>query len=173
MFELEIPDGDLPEDKRLGQALIGYCARRGRTEDLAAEVLRQRPHLQQQAIDWQEKSQEEEIGQAIAYLQAQTQSLVVLDNLEDLTQLAQPFYRDLIPTDLSCRLLFTSRQTYVGGQSLNLKVLPEAAALELLLQDLRRQPVLTQPDGAEHEAARSICAILGRLPLAMEKAAVH
>ena len=173
MFELDIPDGDLPEDKGLRQALIGYCARRGRIEELATEVLRQRPHLQRQATAWQEKSQEEEIGQAINYLQGHSQSLVVLDNLEDLTRLEQPIYRDLIPADLPCCLLFTSRQTYIGGQSLNLNGLPAAAALELLLSDPRRQPVLAKPDSDEHKAARSTCKILGYLPLALEILSVY
>ena len=158
----------------LAQRLIDYCARRGRSGELADVILQARFHLRQWAVAYQEQSQEEQIEQAVAYLQAQVHSLVVLDNLETMPLLEQPIYRDLIPADLPCHLLFTSRQSYTGQwHSLNLNVLMEAAALELLLGDPRRRPVLTQPGSAEHEAARSICAILGRLPLALEKAAVH
>jgi WD40 repeat protein len=174
---LNVKYDDLPGEGLTNQTreLVLLMDRQGRLTKLETAIRLARPNatLWRQAEDVN-LNQEEEIRLALDYLQSQHQALLIIDNLEDLNHLDQPLHRNIAPADLPCSLLFTSRQTYtLQWHSLNLNVLPEAAALELLLSDLRRQPVLVQSDSDEHEAACSICDILGCLPLAVETAAVH
>ena len=79
-----------------------------------------------------------------------------------------------IPAQLKCRLLFTTRrrESDLPFQSFELRVLPEDAALKLLLGSAARQRLLETP-GMEQDEARWICQMLGYLPLALALAAAY
>ncbi len=69
------------------------------------------------------------------------------------------------PQQVFCPNSLCKARGHVGKGNVN--VLPEEAALALLLRDPARQAVLA-PGHPEHEVARRICNMLGRLPLALE-----
>jgi WD40 repeat protein len=124
--------------------------------------------------DVAESSLDEQIRAAAGYLRVHPNTLVILDGLSDPTTLNVPASSDLIPAGLPCRLLFTTRRRDLGTFFLPIEVavLPEEAALHLLLHHPARQAVL-DPSHPEHAAARAICEILGYLPLALEIAGTH
>ena len=108
------------------------------------------------------------IRAAADYLYAHPDCLLVLDNVADPTQIRKPVTPDLIPAALRCRILLTTRWRNLGDiQPVEVTVLPEAPALQLLLRAPTRQSALDMAH-PEHAAARRICAVLGRLPLALE-----
>ncbi|MDY7075908.1 MAG: NB-ARC domain-containing protein [Chloroflexota bacterium] len=113
-----------------------------------------------------------QVRAAWSYLNAHPDALVVLDNVLDPALLNAPFLPGLVPAALSCRLLFTTRQRDFKGQfaPYELKVLPEDAAMRLLLHHPARQAIL-DADHPEHGWARVICITMGCLPLALELAA--
>jgi WD40 repeat protein len=116
---------------------------------------------------------DEQIRAAADYLRAHPDALLILDNLADPAELNRPVSLDLIPAALPCRLLFTTRRRDLGRfQAIEVTVLPEAAAMQLLLRHSSRQPILSVAH-LEHAAAQTICAILGYLPLALEIAGAH
>jgi WD40 repeat protein len=79
----------------------------------------------------------------------------------------------VIPAGLPCRVLFTTRRRDLGRSTpVKVTVLPEDAALQLLLRHPQRQNILN-PAHPEHAVARDICATLGYLPLALEIAGAH
>ncbi len=106
------------------------------------------------------------------YLDAHPDSLVIFDNVVEPSELNVPFSPDLIPANLRCRTLFTTRQRDFPRtfQPFEVKVLPEMAAMRLLLRS--RSEVLEEhhPDWGW---ARIVCASLGWLPLALELAAAY
>ncbi|HSN76212.1 MAG TPA: CHAT domain-containing protein [Anaerolineae bacterium] len=111
---------------------------------------------------------------AARYLASHLDSLLVLDNLADPTSvLRQPVGEQLVPDDLRCRVLFTTRQRDLGRfVAVEVLELPEEPALRLLLRHPDRQPVL-DPAHSDHGAAQAIARMLGRLPLALEIAGAY
>ncbi|MCB0062462.1 MAG: WD40 repeat domain-containing protein, partial [Caldilineaceae bacterium] len=108
------------------------------------------------------------------YFHQHPDSLLIFDNVTDPTPLSRPVSGDLIPAGLRCHLLFTTRRRDLGSFSpVELTVLPNDAALRLLLSHPNRQWLLDDPDHSDYAAAQRICAILGGLPLALEIAAAH
>jgi len=119
------------------------------------------------------RSPDEQILAAIRYLRDHTDALVILDNLADPASLNRPIGAEVVSAALPCRILFTTRQRDLGRlQAVEVTVLPEDAALKLLLRHPSRQPIL-KPTHPEHEEAQAVCAVLGYLPLALEVAATH
>ena len=97
--------------------------------------------------------------------------MLVFDNLEDPAQLARPVGAEASLLTLGCRILFTTRQRELGRfQPIEVSVLPEGPALQLLLRDDSRHPVRDDPDHPERSEATAICRMLGYLPLALELA---
>lgn len=111
--------------------------------------------------------------QAWAYLDARPDALVIFDNVVEPTGLNVPFAPGLIPTNLRCRTLFTTRQRDFprNFRPFEVKVLPEMAAMQLLLRE--RPEVLLEEHHPEWGVARIVCALLGWLPLAPELAAAY
>ncbi len=106
------------------------------------------------------------------YLDAHPESLVILDNILEPFDLNVPFSLDLIPANLRCRTLFTTRQRNFPStfRPFEVKVLPEMAAMRLLL---RARPEVLEEQHPEWGWARIICASLGWLPLALELSAAY
>jgi WD40 repeat protein len=176
-FRLDVKYADLPAQglTHKNRELVLLMERQGRLPQLEVIIRQMRPNQTLLGLKNGDKlSQEEEISLALTYLYNQHKALLIIDNLEDLNGITQPLLLAIALVDLPCHLLFTTRQTsHRGLPSLNLNVLSELDALKLLLNDARCQMVLDELDSTEYEAARSICEILGRLPLALETAAVH
>jgi len=109
---------------------------------------------------------------AWAFLDARQDALVVLDNVIEPAKLNIPFAPGLIPANLRCRTLFTTRQRDFprGFQPYEVKVLPEMAAMHLLL---RARPEVLDEHHPDWGVARVVCAMLGWLPLALELAAAY
>jgi hypothetical protein len=102
------------------------------------------------------------------YLNQHRDALVIFDNVEEPRNLNVPFAAGLIPANLQCRTLFTTRKRDfpVPFQPFEVKTLPEPAAMHLLLRHPSRQPIL-EPNHPDHGLARVICITLGYLPLAL------
>jgi len=121
-------------------------------------------------LRWAEndRPRDEQIRAAFAAINRRPQSLLVLDNLPDPAALAIPLLADCVTEDLRCRLLFTTRRHDLGRfAGVEVTVLPEEPALRLLLRHPSRRAVL-DASNPEHEHARAIARMLGRLPLALE-----
>ena len=115
----------------------------------------------------------EQVRAAAGYLRDHPDALQILDNLADPSNLNSPVSADLVPAGLPCHILFTTRRRDLGRfQALEVTVLPEDAALKLLLRHPSRWEILN-PTHPEHEEAKTTCAVLGYLPLALEVAATH
>lgn len=115
---------------------------------------------------------ETEQAAAVAnHLCRHSDALLVLDNVSDPASLTLPVLPGVIPADLPCRMLFTTRPHGLSQfTTLEVAELPEDAALDLLLRADSRQPIL-EASHREHAEARTICRTLGNLPLALELAA--
>jgi hypothetical protein len=97
----------------------------------------------------------------------------VLDNLPDPATLAAPVLPGCTPEELGCRLLITTRRHDLGRfAGVEVTVLPEEPALQLLLRYPSRRVAL-DPSHPDHEHARAIARMLGRLPLALELAGAY
>lgn len=95
----------------------------------------------------------------------QQDCLIVFDDVQEYSEIEAV----LPPVELGFRVLLTTRARMPRGiQWLNLGVLSEAAALELL-----RKLVGNRRVDAELEAARQLCAWLGYLPLGLEEVGKH
>ena len=126
-------------------------------------------------LRWAESNRprDEQIRAAYVELNRRPNALLVLDNLPEPAALAVPVVPDCVPEDLQCRLLFTTRRRDLGRfAGVEVTVLPEDAALRLLLRHPSRRAALdsSHPD---HEHARAIARMLGRLPLALELAGAY
>jgi len=98
-------------------------------------------------------------------------ALLVLDNLPNPAQLARPVASEGIPVNLPCPILFTTRQRELGKfRRIDISELPEEPALQLLLRYESRHPIRDDPNHPERHEAKSICRLLGWLPLALELA---
>ncbi len=119
-----------------------------------------------QALDQQVRSAFDALGRW-------KKALLVLDNLQDPGTLNRPIVSGCIPAGLSCRLLFTTRRRDLGlFTPVEVTVLPEDSALQLLLRHPNRQPAI-KPGDPDHEPAVAITRMLGRLPLALELAGAY
>ncbi|HLM71763.1 MAG TPA: NB-ARC domain-containing protein, partial [Polyangiaceae bacterium] len=113
-----------------------------------------------------------------AFLKGRPRALLVFDNVEDPLDLRTP-KPGFIPEQLGCRLLFTTRRRELGLSfaSIDVRVLPEEAALRLLLSSDARRGLLERGEetgaAAEMVAARTICRTLGYLPLALVLSAAY
>jgi WD40 repeat protein len=120
-----------------------------------------------------DRSLDEQIRAAASYLQGHRDALLILDNLTDPVDLNRRVTTDLVPTALPCRILFTTRRGELRRfRGVEIPVLSEDAALRMLLRHPSRQPIL-DPTHPERKEARTICAVLGYLPLALEIAGTH
>ena len=118
-----------------------------------------------------ERPPDEQLRAAFDELKRRPGALLVFDNLEDPAQLARPVGAEASSLTLGCRILFTTRQRELGRfQPIEVSVLPEGAALQLLLRDDSRHPVRDDPNHPERSEARAVCRMLGYLPLALELA---
>ena len=89
-----------------------------------------------QALDQQVRSAFDALGRW-------GKALLVLDNLEDPGTLNRPIVSGCIPAGLVCRLLFTTRRRDLGGFTpVEVTVLPEDSALQLLLPHPNRLPAI-------------------------------
>jgi CHAT domain/NB-ARC domain len=126
-------------------------------------------------LRWAEndRPRDEQIRAAFAALDSRPHALLVLDNLPDPGALAVPVLPYNVPEDLRCRLLFTTRRHDLGRfAGVELTVLAVSPALRLLLRHPSRRPAL-DPANPDHEHARAIARMLGRLPLALELAGAY
>ena len=120
-----------------------------------------------------DRPRDEQIRSAFAALNQRPEGLLVLDNVPDPAAIAVPLLPDCVPEDLRCRLLFTTRRHDLGRfAGVEVTVLPELPALQLLLRHSSRQAAL-DPAYPDHEHARAIARMLGRLPLALELAGAY
>jgi WD40 repeat protein len=120
-----------------------------------------------------ERPRDEQIRATFKALNCRPHALLVLDNLPDPAAIALHLLPDCVPEDLRCRLLFTTRRHDLGRfQGIEVTVLPEGPALRLLLRHPSRRGAL-DPSRADHEHARAIARMLGRLPLALELAGAY
>ena len=113
---------------------------------------------------------------ALEELSRRSDALLVFDNLADPAQLdrpveAEPVEAEASPLTLGCRILFTTRRRELGRfHAVEVSVLPEEPALQLLLSHSRRHAIRDDPHHSQRPEARAICQLLGRLPLALELA---
>ncbi len=120
--------------------------------------------------DW---PRDQQIRAAFGELSRRTRGLLILDNLPDPAVLAASVVPQCVPEDLHCRVLFTTRRHDLGRfMGVEVTVLSEVPALRLLCRHPSRQPAL-DPAHPDHEHARAIARMLGRLPLALELAGAY
>jgi len=120
-----------------------------------------------------EQPRDEQIRAAFEALNCRPHALLVLDNLPDPAAIALHLLADCVPEDLRCSVLFTTRRHDLGRfAGIEVTVLPEEPALRLLLRHPSRGQALA-PSHADHEHARAIARMLGRLPLALELAGAY
>ncbi|MGD0039899.1 MAG: NB-ARC domain-containing protein, partial [Isosphaeraceae bacterium] len=118
-----------------------------------------------------ERPPDEKLRAAFDELKRRPGALLVFDNLEDPAQLARPVGAEASPLTLGCRILFTTRQRELGRfQPIEVSVLPEEPALQLLLRDDSRHFVRDDRHHLERSGAAAVCRMLGYLPLALELA---
>jgi hypothetical protein len=110
----------------------------------------------------------------LKYVGERAGALVVFDNVEDPRSLRVPLL-GVIPAQMGCRLLFTSRRRDGSGsfRTIEVNVLPEEAALDLLLASEARGWIRAGGDKASLAEARAICRMLGCLPLALVLAGAY
>ncbi len=108
---------------------------------------------------------------AFEELSRRPDALLIFDNLEDPAQLTLPVGSEPSPLTLNCHILFTTRQRDLGPfRPIELSVLPEDPALRMLLRHDSRHAVRDDPDHPDRPEAKTICRLLGWLPLALELA---
>jgi WD40 repeat protein len=126
-------------------------------------------------LRWAEpdRPRDEQIRAAFSALDGRSRALLVLDNLPDPSAIAVPLLPGCVPEDLRSRLLFTTRRHDLGRfVGVEVTVLPEEPALRLLLRHPSCRAAL-DPENPDHEHARAIARMLGRLPLALELAGAY
>ena len=133
-------------------------------QGLAAIAVRLRPEVQDHPPDKQLRT-------AFDELRNRKGSLLVLDNLDDPAKLINPLSDGQSLAALGCRILFTTRQRELGRfHPIEVSVLPEEPALQLLLGHPRRHAIRDDPGHPDRPEAQAICRLLGWLPLALELA---
>ncbi|WP_437589434.1 AAA family ATPase [Sorangium sp. So ce1000] len=101
-----------------------------------------------------------------AYLRARPEALVIFDYVENPADLETDRAAGLVPANLGCRVLATTRRRDARFESIDIPVLPEDAAVKLLLSKRRAREPADDPT-----MAGIICRRFGRMPLAIELAA--
>ncbi|WP_437528806.1 AAA family ATPase [Sorangium sp. So ce726] len=101
-----------------------------------------------------------------AYLRARPEALVIFDYVKNPADLETDRAAGLVPANLGCRVLVTTRRRDERFESIDLRGLPEDAAVKLLLS--RRSARDPADDPTE---AATICRRFGAMPLAIELAA--
>jgi hypothetical protein len=142
-------------------------------QSVQAELARLAEQVDLREDDAPEADRQRRLALAFAkYLKARPEALLVLDNVDDPRAL-QADVLGFVPAALGCRLLFTTRRRDLRSPfaSVEVRVLPPASALELLLSTDARREVLTRGVEAELAEAAAICRALGYLPLALVLAA--
>ena len=101
-------------------------------------------------------------------------ALMIFDNVSHPFALREPA-AGVVPWDLPCHLLFTTRRREKDArfESVDVGVLPEEAALRLLLSSEARRGLLEAGCASELRTARAICGALGHLPLAIVLASAY
>jgi WD40 repeat protein len=138
-------------------------------QSFQAELARLAEKVGLREDDAPESERQKRLARAFAaYLTEHQGALVIFDNVEEPLALRDPT-SDIVPAQLGCRLLFTTRRRDPGSPfaTLDVRVLPEDAALRLLLGSEGRRGVLSGGPQVESEAAKAICRTLGCLPLAI------
>jgi uncharacterized delta-60 repeat protein len=108
---------------------------------------------------------------AFEELNRRREALLIFDNVEDPAQLARPVGSEGILLNLVPRVLFTTRHRELGRfHAVEVSVLPEEPALQLLLRHESRHVIRDDPIHPERYEAKAICRLLGWLPLALELA---
>ena len=109
----------------------------------------------------------------VDFLNDHPDALVIFDNVDQPRQLTFA-EAGFIPSQLKCRLLFTTRRREydLPFRSFEVRVLPEDVALKLLLGSAARKNLLETP-GIEQDEAKQICWMFGDLPLALALAAAY
>ncbi|XXT24073.1 AAA family ATPase [Sorangium sp. So ce429] len=101
-----------------------------------------------------------------AYLRARPEALVIFDYVENPADLETDRAAGLVPANLECRVLVTTRRRDARFESIDVPVLPEDAAVKLLLSKRRaREPA------DDLVVAGTISRRFGAMPLAIELAA--
>ena len=137
-------------------------------EPLAQGLAQVGARLRPETLD---QSPNHQLRAAFEELNRRPDALIVFDNLDDPAQLDRPVGLEASPSTLACRILFTTRRPDLGRfQPVEITVLPEEPALQLLLRHESRRAVRDDPDHPERPEAGSICRLLGWLPLALELA---
>jgi WD40 repeat protein len=114
-------------------------------------------------------SSDRQLQVAFEELNRRRDALLVFDNLDDPAQLACPVGSEGIPLNLAPRVLFITRHRELGRfHAVEVSVLPEEPALQLLLHHEARHTVRDDADHSERNVAKAICRMLGWLPLALE-----
>ena len=117
------------------------------------------------------ESSDRQLQVAFEELNRRRDALLVFDNLEDPAQLARPVGSEGIPVNLAPRVLFTTRHRELGRfHAVEVSVLPEEPALQLLLRHESRHAIRDDPNHPERREGKAICRLLGWLPLALELA---
>jgi WD40 repeat protein len=139
-----------------------------------AELARLAEKMGLREDDAPESERQKRLARAFAdYLAERSDALVIFDNVEDPLALRDPT-AEIIPAQLGCRLLFTTRRRNLGSfAGVEVHVLPPSNALEVLLSNDARRDVVARGDGAERAEAEAICRALGYLPLALVLAAAY
>ena len=118
-----------------------------------------------------EQSPNHQLRAVFEELNRRPDTLIVLDNLDDPAQLDRPVGLGVAPSTLACCILFTTRLRNLSRFRLvEVSVLPDEPALQLLLRNDSRRAIRDDPNHPERPEARSICRLLGGLPLALELA---
>lgn len=108
------------------------------------------------------------------HLRDNPDALVIFDNIADPLALREPT-AGIVPWELPCHMLFTTRRRDVDArfETFSVGVLPEDAALQLLLSSKARRGLLESGHPDELQAAKAICGALGHLPLAIVLVAAY
>ncbi|WP_437537458.1 AAA family ATPase [Sorangium sp. So ce726] len=101
-----------------------------------------------------------------AYLRARPEALVIFDYVENPADLETDRAAGLVPANLGCRVLVTTRRRDARFESIDVPVLPEVAAVKLLLSRRRARAPADDPT-----VAGAICRRFGKMPLAIALAA--
>ena len=150
------------------------------TDDWQAELARLAVAIGIHANDAPESERQFRLVSAFAeFLNDHPDALLIFDNVVDPRLLRVPVVVGVIPIELKCHLLFTTRRRDhdLPFESIEVKVLPESATLELLLDTEARRNVLLRwrlgLSDPEVDAARTICRSFGYLPLAIVLASAY
>jgi len=144
-------------------------------EDWQAEFARLAVEVGLGAGDAPEAERRRRLALAFAdWLRARPDALVIFDNVEEPLALRSPG-PGFIAEQIGCRVLFTTRRRDQRSPfaSIEVRVLPVAAALELLLSTDARRDVLLPGAEVERAEGAAICRALGYLPLALVIAAAY